>query len=174
MKIGYCHQKEEQCHLDLTCDISASFQTNTSVQADYSAPCPVPRGTGSERRTTTQAAWLFEGLTPTGVKRPKQSTSGTSFPLPLRVGDHYRLCTNYQLWAYLPAAGVVPVYSSGLKLSHRWVIAIENYSFSSNVNNTTLSLYDFRCEHHVQQIRLRVTLLLVEVRIVGHSCWNDS
>lgn len=46
---------------------------------------------------------LSEGLTPTCFKRPKQSTSGTHFTMPLRVGDHYRVCINYQLYAYLPA-----------------------------------------------------------------------
>lgn len=108
MKIGYCHQKEGQCHSDLTCDISASFQANTFGQADYTASLarateepglsaarrPALRGAGSHvwQEAKAQHLWclLYDAIS---------------------VGDHYRMCIDYQLCAYcLPV--VVPVYSS--------------------------------------------------------------
>lgn len=95
-----------------------SFLPNQCLCAGrlHSEPRPMPlrnRVWAPHRHPSCPA--LSEGLTPTCFKRPKQSTSGTHFTMPLRVGDHYRMCINYQLYAYLPATVGGPCLSQWTK-----------------------------------------------------------
>lgn len=115
--------KEGRSHWNLTHDLSASFQINAAVKEDciiYSHPVPLKLLAPHCHSELPGSRWGW--LTCFG--RTKQSTSGTCFMTLLGMSYCYECASSIGSMLICFPEDVVPVYSSRLKDSHKWVIAI--------------------------------------------------
>lgn len=144
-RIVYCQQKEGSCHWDLTCDIISFLPNQCLCEGSlYLILHPDPwKENICWHRTTTQSRLALGGAHSHSFQEAKAKPLGYLLYSAVKDGLRYRMCIKYQRYACVPATVCGPCLFQWLKLSRKWVIAIRKLPIFYNVNNTTLSLYDF-------------------------------